>query len=171
MALPCTHLYVIIIFTLCMCMLLQCVHSSNFLFFFVFHIQSVRCGCLALLPAHRWQLRAKSFQGVAERLKGGVQVKQIERVIVECLRFSCGAACAVNTPSPQPRCPHPTSVLSPPTRHSTSPPHTHFILPGLWVEPAQSCQCASFCQPNYRTHLKGGKSSSELPGVAFPLWV
>lgn len=157
--------------TCTMYMLLQYVCTSLFFSSFVpTQIQSTHCGCLILLPAHQWQLKAQSFQGVAERLKGGAKVKQIERVIVEYLGFFCSRACAVNAPSPQPWCPHPTDVGwghqgLPPTRHCTSPPLR------LWVEPAQSCQCASLCQPNYRTHLKGGKSSSELPGGAFPLWV
>lgn len=123
----------------------------------------------ALFPAH-WKHCAQSFQqGVAERLKGGVQVKQIERVVVECLRFFCIAACAVNNPAP---------VTPAQTLFSLLPCHQALLLPSFptptlcslppWMEPAQSCQSACLCQPNYHTHLKGGETSAELPGVAFP---
>lgn len=147
-----------------MYMLLRYVCTSAFFCFFfsccVSHscsISALWLSCFASSPP----VTTESFQGVAERQKGGAQVKQIERVIVECLGFFCSGAFAVNAPSPQASLPPDTAL----------PLLPHFILPSLWVEPAQSCQCASLCQPNYCTHLKGGKSSWELPGGAFPLWV
>lgn len=130
----------------------------------VFHSHSVIVVVWLCFQSATDNNRAQIFQGVTERLQGGVQVQQIDGVIVECLRFFCSEYA-------QPPALVPPLKLCSLASNQALPlnPHTHFILSALRVEPAQSCQSASLCQPNYHTHLKGVKSSSELPGVAFPV--
>lgn len=125
------------------------------------------CGCLALLPVCHWQQRSSDLSGCdweAARWGSGTADRWGHCGMFEILlQWIC----------PAPSLSAPTQALFSRLQPGTSPPltpHTHFILSALLVEPAQSCQSASLCQPNYHTHLKGVKSSSELPGVAFPVW-
>lgn len=90
-------------------------------------------------------------------LIGGAQVEQIERSLWNIWDSSAGLL-----PTQPPVFLHPPDLCSLashqalrlPSPPLSSPPHTHFILSSLRVEPAQSCQSASLCQPNYHARLK-----------------
>lgn len=109
-------------------------------------------------------LWAGSFPGVAERLKGGSgKTDRGGHCGMFEILMQCCAVCVVKTRSPllqttpsQPVFP----LLQPYTLQFQSPPHSHFTLTGLCVEPAQSCRFASWCQPNYHMWLNVGKTSS-----------
>lgn len=87
---------------------------------FLIHLQSdlsVNCGCLGLLPAHWWQLSAKSFQGVVGGPKDGAQVEQIGRSCWNVWDSSTALLLLLNKPSP-PTCTPPPSALAPLTLSS-----------------------------------------------------
>lgn len=148
--------------------------QSIYFLLLVSHSLPAHCRYPALLPAKRWQLWDKSFQGVAEEPKGGAQVAQIERFLWNV--WNSSAALLLQWIQPPPSAPRQLWIfcLPPGTPPPTPPPHPNpplhpLMLSALRVEPARSCQSASLFQPNYHTYLKDGKSSSALPGVAFPL--